>query len=65
MLEVSTGTTASGSGDGFVLDGTKTVVIHGAQAAYLIVSARSAGEQRESGRGLVGGEGLEPPTSCV
>ena len=39
--------TATGSGDGFVLDGTKTVVIHGAQANYLIVSARSAGEQRD------------------
>ncbi|OYO27960.1 acyl-CoA dehydrogenase family protein [Janthinobacterium sp. PC23-8] len=39
-------TTATGSGNGFVLDGTKTVVIHGAQAQYLIVSARSSGEQR-------------------
>ena len=41
-------TTATGGGDGFVLDGTKTVVIHGAQANYLIVSARSAGEQRDT-----------------
>jgi len=38
-------TTATGSGNGFVLDGTKTVVIHGAQAGSLIVSARSSGEQ--------------------
>jgi len=40
-------TTATGSGNGFVIDGTKTVVIHGAQAQYLIVSARSSGEQRD------------------
>ncbi|WP_338848170.1 acyl-CoA dehydrogenase [Massilia sp. W12] len=31
------------SDEGFVLDGEKTVVIHGAQADYLIVSARSNG----------------------
>jgi len=39
-------TTATGSGNGFVLDGTKTVVVHGAQAGSLIVSARSSGDQR-------------------
>src|SRR5471032_184243 len=39
-------TIATGSGNGFVLDGTKTVVVHGAQAGSLIVSARSSGDQR-------------------
>src|SRR5450830_567712 len=39
-------TTATGSGNGFVLDGTKTVVIHGAQADFLVVSARNSGDQR-------------------
>jgi alkylation response protein AidB-like acyl-CoA dehydrogenase len=32
-------------GDGFVLTGTKTVVLHGAQAGAFIVSARTAGGQ--------------------
>jgi len=36
-------TTATASADGFVLDGAKTVVLHGAQAGQLIVSARSGG----------------------
>ncbi len=40
-------TTANASADGFVLNGAKTVVIHGAQAGALIVSARSSGEQRD------------------
>lgn len=40
-------TTASKSGDGFVLNGSKTVVLHGAQANKLIVSARSSGAQRD------------------
>ena len=39
--------TAAASGDGYVIDGRKSVVIHGGQAASLIVSARSSGEQRE------------------
>ncbi|MEG2029880.1 MAG: acyl-CoA dehydrogenase family protein [Janthinobacterium sp.] len=39
---------AIASGDGFVLDGEKTVVIHGAQAGALIVSARSAGGQNDT-----------------
>ncbi|MBL8376648.1 MAG: acyl-CoA dehydrogenase family protein [Burkholderiales bacterium] len=34
-------------GDGFVLDGHKTVVLHGGQAQQLIVSARSAGDARD------------------
>ncbi len=42
------GTKASANGDGFILDGTKTVVLHGAQAGQLIVSARTAGAQRDS-----------------
>ncbi|MDB5961038.1 MAG: pimeloyl-CoA dehydrogenase small subunit [Massilia sp.] len=39
--------TATPDGDGFVIDGRKSVVVHGAQANMLIVSARSAGGQRE------------------
>ena len=41
-------TTATAQGDGFVLNGTKTVVIHGAQAGMLIVSARSSGSRRDT-----------------
>ncbi len=41
-------TTVSRNGDGFLLNGTKTVVIHGAQAGMLIVSARSSGGQRDT-----------------
>ncbi|MFZ6639258.1 acyl-CoA dehydrogenase family protein [Undibacterium sp. TC4M20W] len=41
-------TTASKIGDGFVLNGSKTVVLHGAQADKLIVSARSNGAQRDT-----------------
>ncbi len=40
--------TAKTDGDGFVLNGTKTVVIHGGQADHLIVSARSDGAQRDT-----------------
>ena len=40
-------TTARKEGNDFILDGIKTGVLHGAQANYLIVSARSAGESRE------------------
>ena len=40
-------TTASANQDGFVLNGTKTVVLHGAQADMLVVSARSSGNQRD------------------
>jgi len=38
-------TTARESGDGYVISGSKAVVLHGAQAGSLIVSARSFGEQ--------------------
>lgn len=38
-------TTAKPQGDGFVINGTKTVVIHGAQAGQIIVSARTSGDQ--------------------
>jgi alkylation response protein AidB-like acyl-CoA dehydrogenase len=41
-------TTAKADGDGYVINGTKTVVIHGAQAGQIIVSARSAGAQRDT-----------------
>jgi alkylation response protein AidB-like acyl-CoA dehydrogenase len=39
-------TSASSNAGGFVLDGAKTIVLHGAQAHQLIVSARSSGSQR-------------------
>ena len=39
-------TRAESDGDGFVLRGEKKVVLHGAQAGMLVVSARSGGEQR-------------------
>jgi alkylation response protein AidB-like acyl-CoA dehydrogenase len=41
-------TTAAASGDGYVINGTKVVVIHGGQADQLIVSARSGGAQRDT-----------------
>ncbi len=41
-------TTAVATGAGYVLNGAKSVVIHGAQAGMLIVSARNSGEQRGS-----------------
>ena len=41
-------TTAAVNGDGYVINGTKTVVIHGGQADQLIVSARSTGGQRDT-----------------
>ena len=39
-------TRAESMGDGFVLRGEKKVVLHGAQAGMLVVSARTSGEQR-------------------
>jgi alkylation response protein AidB-like acyl-CoA dehydrogenase len=41
-------TTAKAGGNGYVLNGSKSVVLHGAQADYLIVSARSTGAQRDA-----------------
>ncbi|HXA48142.1 MAG TPA: acyl-CoA dehydrogenase family protein [Burkholderiaceae bacterium] len=41
-------TTAQADGQGFKLNGTKTVVVHGAQADMLIVSTRTSGKQRDS-----------------
>ncbi len=40
-------TTARADGDGYVLDGAKGVVIHGASAHKLIVSARTSGDSRD------------------
>jgi len=40
-------TTATPNKDGFVLNGSKSVVLHGAQADMLIVSARSNDNQRD------------------
>jgi alkylation response protein AidB-like acyl-CoA dehydrogenase len=42
-------TRATADGDGWRLDGEKKVVLHGAQAGVLIVSARTAGTQRDEG----------------
>jgi alkylation response protein AidB-like acyl-CoA dehydrogenase len=42
------GTTAKRDGDGFILAGAKAVVLHGAQAGKLVVSARSSGERRDT-----------------
>ena len=39
---------ATPNAGGYSLNGTKTVVIHGGQAGMLIVSARTAGEQRDT-----------------
>ena len=39
-------TRAQADGDGYLLRGEKKVVLHGAQAGMLVVSARSSGEQR-------------------
>ncbi|MEC5215612.1 alkylation response protein AidB-like acyl-CoA dehydrogenase [Actimicrobium sp. GrIS 1.19] len=41
-------TSATPNANGFVLNGAKTVVIHGAQADMLIVSARTGGAQRDT-----------------
>jgi len=43
------GVSATASDGGHLLDGQKTVVIHGAQAGALIVSARSGGHRRDTG----------------
>ncbi|HSY28421.1 MAG TPA: acyl-CoA dehydrogenase family protein [Burkholderiaceae bacterium] len=45
MFDIAT--TVQADGQGFKLNGTKTVVIHGAQADLLIVSARTSGKQRD------------------
>lgn len=42
-------TRAQASDDGFVLNGRKCVVLHGATADVLVVSARTAGRQRDGG----------------
>lgn len=41
-------TTAKPSGDGFVLEGAKSVVLHGATADRLVVSARTAGARDDA-----------------
>jgi alkylation response protein AidB-like acyl-CoA dehydrogenase len=41
-------TTAKADGDGYVISGTKTVVLHGAQADKLIVSVRTGGGTRDT-----------------
>lgn len=42
-------TTAKASDGGYLLNGVKTVVTHGAQAHQLVVSARSSGARRDTG----------------
>ena len=41
-------TTARRDGDHYLIDGSKTAVLHGAQAGQLIVSARTAGAARDT-----------------
>lgn len=41
-------TTAEKRGDGYVLNGAKSVVLHGEQAGKLIVSARTSGGERDA-----------------
>jgi alkylation response protein AidB-like acyl-CoA dehydrogenase len=41
-------TTAKVHGDGYRIDGRKSVVLHGAQAGMLVVSARSGGDRRDT-----------------
>jgi alkylation response protein AidB-like acyl-CoA dehydrogenase len=41
-------TTAKPAGSGYRINGTKTVVVHGAQADRIIVSARTGGGQRDT-----------------
>lgn len=41
-------TTAVAAGGKFVLNGRKSVVVHGAQAGSLVVSARASGQQRDT-----------------
>jgi alkylation response protein AidB-like acyl-CoA dehydrogenase len=41
-------TSAKASSDGYVINGTKTVVVHGAQADMLVVSTRTVGAQRDT-----------------
>ncbi|MGH8456583.1 MAG: acyl-CoA dehydrogenase family protein [Stenotrophobium sp.] len=41
-------TRAAAAGGGYVLDGSKTVLLHGASADRLIVSARTAGGERDA-----------------
>ena len=40
-------TTATADGDGYVLNGYKAVVLNGPRADFLVVSARTSGEQRD------------------
>ncbi len=42
-------TTATAHAGGYVIHGSKSIVLHGAQAGSLIVSARSSGAQRDTG----------------
>lgn len=46
MFDIAT--TAKATAGGYLLNGAKTVVLHGAQAGMLIVSARTGGAQRDS-----------------
>lgn len=46
LFDIST--TASSIGERRLLNGTKTVVVHGAQANQLVVSARSSGDERDT-----------------
>lgn len=45
LSDISTG--AKAENGGYVINGAKTIVIHGGQADYLVVSVRTAGNQRD------------------
>ncbi len=47
LHDIAVTATRAPDGDGYLIDGLKTVVLHGAQAGALIVSARSGGGQRD------------------
>jgi alkylation response protein AidB-like acyl-CoA dehydrogenase len=48
LSDIATTAVASASGETYIINGSKSVVLHGAQAGCLIVSARTAGAQRDS-----------------
>ncbi|MBY0330963.1 MAG: acyl-CoA dehydrogenase family protein [Acetobacteraceae bacterium] len=48
MTDVMTTATGAPGGGGFVLEGAKSVVLHGASADALVVSARTAGSRHEA-----------------
>lgn len=48
LFDIATRAQLRGDGGGYRIDGGKQVVLHGAQAGSVLVSARTAGEQRDT-----------------